>query len=124
MTAATAITAAALRDAIQVIAVSTVSAANDRACAAGMDAANIRIDNISIDERSASASFNMTFVDETGCDTYIAECDVVFDENLLPCAVCVVVHNARTGEYIDFAVTEGNVDAEIIADHAVTIIAR
>lgn len=124
MTAATAITAAALRDAIQTVAEASAHAANDCALAAGMAATNIRVDNVNTDADTTSASFNMIFVDKSGCDVYAIEADVVFDENILPCAVCVVAHNARTGEYIDFAVKEGNVDAALIAEKAVAMIAR
>ena len=124
MTAATAITAAALRDAIQTIAENSASAANDRALAANLAATNIRVDNVNTDADTTSASFDMIFVDKSGCDVYAIEADVVFDENLLPCAVCVVAHNARTGEYIDFAVKEGNVDAALIAEKAMAMLAQ
>lgn len=122
MTAA--VTTATLRDAIQTVAEASAHAANDRARAAGMAATNIRVDNISTDADTTSASFDITFVDKAGCDVYAIEADVVFDENILPCAVCVVAHNARTGEYIDFAATEGDVDAALIAEKAVAMLAQ
>lgn len=125
MTAATATaTTAELRNAIQTVAEASAHAANNRALAAGMAATNIRIDNVDADADTTSASFDMIVVDKTGCDVYTIEADVVFDENILPCAVCVVAHNARTGEYIDFAAKEGDVDAALIAEKAVAMIAR
>lgn len=122
MTAA--VTTAALRDAIQTIAEASASAANDCANVAGMAATNIRVDNVNTDADTTSASFNMIFVDKSGCDVYAIEADVVFDENILPCAICVVAHNARTGEYIDFAAKEGDVDAALIAEKAVAMLAQ